>query len=813
MAPQEGRPVSHSVPELLRFAEFVLDIRTRALYRGSERVRLTLTPTETLITLALAAGRVVSKEALIQAVWKDTVVTDDNLVQAIKEIRRALGEKSGEDRFIQTVHRHGYRFVAPVTASRADEDASGGPWADEPVARRWWWDRVGASRVPVRPRSLVVLLLCAVAVLALASIAATWLARPSSRSVEQQPSAVPGAGARLTGASAEATIRAAGLVLDIQGDANQNAEATLEWRPVGDGPFRPAHPFIRVDATHLVGSVFWLEPATTYEARLTLSDPDGVIDDPTRTLAFSTRPEAVPSPTLATLFVAPTGRDTNPGNAPGQALRTIQRAADLARAGDVVLIAPGVYRETVRVRRSGTGRQPIVLRGAGPAVVLDGADERIASGVAWSAVGRGVFAVEAGFPTTHVTTEQGRLFRYESLDDLAALRAGPPGGFFTQDGRLYLKLTDGSAPDRHRIHASRLDHAVILDGRSHVAVEHLEIRHYGGREPGVGVLLRNCGECAIRHCRIHEVGRAGIWVEGGEQGRIEDNEIWDTSIATWPWHETNLSASDNHGIFFWGPAPRGFVIQRNRVRGTFDGIAPCGSAPAAGRLTTETDVTDNLIADVADDAIEAEPYCSNLRIWGNRFERGLMAVSLAPAAPGPSWVIRNIAYRFGEARAREVWYASALKINTAEPIRTGPVLLYHNTFVTDVPDVDAVALLEPGTVAAIRSRNNVLAATRRALYKVNRLLWDGDGDLLFTTGRDLLVHWQEQPFATLDAFQRATGQEAGGLSLDPRLANPADGRFEPGSGSPLIDRGVLLAGINDGFAGRAPDIGAIEVRR
>jgi hypothetical protein len=53
---------------------------------------------------------------------------------------------------------------------------------------------------------------------------------------------------------------------------------------------------------------------------------------------------------------------------------TIQRAADISLPGDLILIQPGIYRESVVPAVSGTANQPIVFRGAGPGVILDGAD-------------------------------------------------------------------------------------------------------------------------------------------------------------------------------------------------------------------------------------------------------------------------------------------------------------------------------------------------------------------------------------------------------------------------------------------------------
>jgi DNA-binding winged helix-turn-helix (wHTH) protein/Tol biopolymer transport system component len=105
--------VKHS---LFHFDGFTLDLERRGLYRGQQRVHLTAKPLETLIFLVEQRGRTVEKQELLAAVWKDTFVTEGTLAQAVREIRRALGDDKEDPRFIQTVPRQGYRFVAEVLA-------------------------------------------------------------------------------------------------------------------------------------------------------------------------------------------------------------------------------------------------------------------------------------------------------------------------------------------------------------------------------------------------------------------------------------------------------------------------------------------------------------------------------------------------------------------------------------------------------------------------------------------------------------------------------------------------------------------------
>jgi Tol biopolymer transport system component/DNA-binding winged helix-turn-helix (wHTH) protein len=133
---------------LLRFGEFTLNLERRGLYRGPARVHLTSKPLETLIFLVENRTRTVEKQEFFDAIWKDTFVTEDNLVHAIREIRRVLKDNKEDPHYIQTVPRHGYRFVAEVTTdepvsnfSQLEEKIATPPSVVAPVRTklRWVW--------------------------------------------------------------------------------------------------------------------------------------------------------------------------------------------------------------------------------------------------------------------------------------------------------------------------------------------------------------------------------------------------------------------------------------------------------------------------------------------------------------------------------------------------------------------------------------------------------------------------------------------------------------------------------------------------
>jgi Tol biopolymer transport system component/DNA-binding winged helix-turn-helix (wHTH) protein len=108
-------PLKRETATLFHFGGFILDMQRRGLYRDGNRIHLTSKPLELLIYLIENAGRPVEKRELLDAVWNGVFVTEDNLVQAIIEIRRALGDNKDDPRFIKTVPRLGYRFVAEVS--------------------------------------------------------------------------------------------------------------------------------------------------------------------------------------------------------------------------------------------------------------------------------------------------------------------------------------------------------------------------------------------------------------------------------------------------------------------------------------------------------------------------------------------------------------------------------------------------------------------------------------------------------------------------------------------------------------------------
>ncbi len=113
--------------DFYEFDGFRLDVRRHQLLRNDELVPLKPKALETLLVLVEQHGRVVSKDELMSRLWPDTAVEEANLTQNVFVVRKALGEVPGEQRFIATVARTGYRFVADVAEVRTKNAPAGTP--------------------------------------------------------------------------------------------------------------------------------------------------------------------------------------------------------------------------------------------------------------------------------------------------------------------------------------------------------------------------------------------------------------------------------------------------------------------------------------------------------------------------------------------------------------------------------------------------------------------------------------------------------------------------------------------------------------
>jgi DNA-binding winged helix-turn-helix (wHTH) protein len=126
MPPQVGNS------QVIRFATFEVDLFAQELRKAGLRLKLSGQPFQVLAILLEQPGTVVTREELQERLWPDTFVdVDHNLNTAINKIREVLGDSAESPRFVETLPRRGYRFIAPI---KERYELIGGRYAEESVA-------------------------------------------------------------------------------------------------------------------------------------------------------------------------------------------------------------------------------------------------------------------------------------------------------------------------------------------------------------------------------------------------------------------------------------------------------------------------------------------------------------------------------------------------------------------------------------------------------------------------------------------------------------------------------------------------------
>ncbi|MDI1479598.1 right-handed parallel beta-helix repeat-containing protein [Polyangium sp. y55x31] len=600
------------------------------------------------------------------------------------------------------------------------------------------------------------------------------------------------------------TIHAVGVTAVVSGDDDGDAAVKLAFRKAGDASFTSGHPLLRTSGGRR-GSALFLEPATEYEVRVTLDDPDnGAPQEVTGTIR--TRDDAPPPQGSKHLYVdAKNGTDGNDGSQ-GKPFKSIGAAASAAGPGTVVHVAAGVYRETVTVEgnHGGAAGNPVWFV-AEPGAILDGSDPALEDGSVFQSEGNGIYAAPFSGASQYVAVDDVRLYDYGSLADLEAAAAGLAGGFYVDAaaGKIYLKLPDGGSPAGHTIHVAIRNVGILLDTVTDVVVEGFEIRHLGANAEGAGIDVRDTARAWVRKNHIHHMN-AGIRVRRplAAENVIEDNVVRDTSIWSWPWSSVKAHTPEASAIGITGGA--GNVVRRNQLSGTFNGVYIGSFDDSSEAVAPDTDVYENVLAEHGDDGLEPEGACVNVRLWNNHMRGVLNGVSLAPIEVGPLFVVRNVIDGFKE---------HALKVNNGSQ---GFMLVYHTTSRPAAELAEAQAIAPTIPFANLITRNNIWASHR---YVIESSITpsgpvDLDWDNLFTDildGTPRFVKWLDVKYASIAELAGSGTIESHGFQVEPQYEDAEGGDFTPVEGSGLVDVGVVIEGINDRFVvGTAPDLGAFE---
>ena len=625
------------------------------------------------------------------------------------------------------------------------------------------------------------------------------------------------------------TLISLGFEWHITGDDNRDASVATSYRKRGDRTWKQGAPLLRIGNERInenalqyvtpngfAGSIFDLEPATEYEARFVLSDPDGVKGDAEHVATIRTRAEPMPFSGGKTYHVYPPGyqgqREEPSFTGLLAAYYTGSSGSDnfntypaRVQPGDIILVHAGVYK-----------------------------DDRYRYGA-------GLGTVSSG---TYFLTQSGTVDR-----PIVIKAAGDGDAIFDGDGAYNLFNLMGANFN-------------YFDG---LTIRNTELAMWAGQKNITG-----SSGLTVRRCRFENVGRAIYSDWSGSKdfyiadnvmiGRFNPNYLMGFTGRTWQnLPEFNPKLVSEYAVKVYGA---GHVVAYNAIANFHDGVDVAtygnpdstgtgsgkgrdGPTPIPDRMPVSIDFYGNDISNVEDNCIEADGGAHNIRVFRNRcFNHGHRALSVQPAFGGPVYFIRNVVYHAPEGGAVKFTASSA------------GILVYHNTFIAPV---------KPMLLAAsnVHYRNNLILGKSETLetfavetntnysssdyngFRPNegaessfewssppmsmRANFPGEAGTLSTQQQSALeaMAREVRRFKTLADYAAATGQDRHSVLVDydvfinvrppgpdPRtLYKPADFDFQLRPGSVAVDAGVRLPGIDDDFTGRAPDLGAYEAGR
>lgn len=313
--------------------------------------------------------------------------------------------------------------------------------------------------------------------------------------------------------------------------------------------------------------------------------------------------------------------------------------------------------------------------------------------------------------------------------------------------------------------------------------------------------------------RVHGTTDGGIqFALHTSRGYVARNVVTGTTDWIEPAVGAN-GANSGEGIVFTGP---GVVVERNRVSGFRDCVSTLEETEAIDQYSI--DIADNRLTHCADDAIEADFCFHDCRITGNRMRNAFVAMSSQPSLGGPTYFIRNAGYNI---------------LYTAFKLHRGSIgdVIVNNTVIKRGDGFNVFAA-DPFSRQFVR--NNVFIGGPGGVFGgydsgPGRVMYlpaaaaDGsyDYDAYGTLAPPFSGRYRDRRFSGLAQMREVTTERhAIRVSLadfrcpidypDPSFPARAMPDFAPAPGGKLVDSGRIVPGITTGFAGSAPDRGAVE---
>lgn len=586
----------------------------------------------------------------------------------------------------------------------------------------------------------------------------------------------------------------------ITGDVNRNATVAVQFRAVGETAWKDALPLVRIGGENVyrrrenldytvphgfAGSILNLQPGTEYECRFKMSDPDGVSGESSHSVKVKTRSEPQPSKGGRTLHVYPPGYEGPRIEPSFTGILQAYYGAGLgdwsvvwerrAQPGDTLLVHVGLYK-------------PERLNYVDPMMApFDGS----------------MSLTLKGTPDKPITIKA----------------AGDGEVIFDGDGNH--RLFDVMASKHH-----------IFDG---LTFRNTDVAIFAGQKEVLGAV-----GLTVKNCRFENIG-FGVWTEyaGSSDFYIADNlflgredrmrligwtgPMW-ASAGPYGSHELK----SYYAVKVYGP---GHVIAHNAIAYFHDAISisTYGTPEKDPEMRASSiDIYNNEMHMFNDDFIETDGGVHNIRVFNNR---GVNAAhggySSQPIFGGPAYFIRNILYN--------VWSGVSFKFSG----KPAGLFVYHNTLIgeqtprdpssnvhwrnnlflgRDMPDRGIMNW--PNASSTYSSDYNGFRPNKGVAQQYS-FLGPSKGKIIYEAKPE---DWKS--FGNLADLRAATGQEAHGTEVDFDIfenMRPPDAtkrhavyhvmdlNFKLKPGSKAVDAGTPLPTVNDGFHGKAPDLGALEV--
>ncbi|RPH48976.1 MAG: hypothetical protein EHM91_03620 [Planctomycetota bacterium] len=339
---------------------------------------------------------------------------------------------------------------------------------------------------------------------------------------------------------------------------------------------------------------------------------------------------------------------------------------------------------------------------------------------------------------------------------------------------------------------ARLIGAITIKGGRNIVIEDCDISDWGRKDPETGfgvdydsaILSRSMTlkQLVVQRCKLHHPAS-------------DANNWWEPKRPTHPKGPQAISLFNTAG---------NHVLRYNECTSDLehmfnDVIGGGGNGGTKGAPGPDSDIYGNVVSHCWDDGLEVEGGNRNTRVWNNYIHQTFMGIGNAATSIGPLYVFRNVVSR--SQNRPDAGGGNFLKMGFAggEEWMTGHMYIFHNTLFRSDEWLPTGGLGGDRIVKHVVSRNNILHVRGEKDQSVsrNKLNVDNSYDYDLFNGRE--------PAGVEAHGVRGEPVYEAGSGFDPATKT---GKFQLAPDSPGVAAGEIIPNFNDGFAGKAPDIGA-----